>query len=229
MSRAQRLLDLVQLLRERRFPVSGAQLASDLGISLRTLYRDIATLQAQGANIEGEAGFGYVLRSGFLLPPLMFSEEEVEALVLGARWVMQRKDQVLSNAAQSALAKIAAVLTDELRLLLETSTLLVGPSGKLEAEGAIQASLRAAIKSEHRVEIDYCDLNEQSTRRQIWPFAIGYFAETCLVVAWCELRKDFRHFRLERVRSLTVLDKRYPKRRAALLKEWRVRENIQHQ
>src|SRR5881396_422406 len=126
MSRAQRLLDLIQLLRGYRRPVSGAVLAEALGISLRTLYRDIETLNAQGATIDGAPGLGYVLRPGFMLPPLMFSEEEIEALVLGSRWVADRADHRLGEAARNALAKISAVLPPELRHDLETSALLIG-------------------------------------------------------------------------------------------------------
>jgi predicted DNA-binding transcriptional regulator YafY len=113
MSGAQRLLDLIQVLRRHRRPVAGSVLAEELGISLRTLYRDIDTLKAQGAHIDGEAGVGYVLRPGFMLPPLMFSEEEIEALVLGSRWVSERADGVLGRAARNVLAKIGAVLPNE--------------------------------------------------------------------------------------------------------------------
>src|SRR5690242_7496446 len=115
MSRAERLLDLIQILRRHRQPVAGAVLAQELGISLRSLYRDIATLQAQGAHIDGEPGLGYILRPGFMLPPLMFSEDEIEALVLGSRWVTERGDLRLADAARNALAKIAAVLPPDLR------------------------------------------------------------------------------------------------------------------
>jgi biotin operon repressor len=134
MSRAQRLLDLIQLLRGYRRPVSGAVLAEALGISLRTLYRDIDTLNAQGAQIDGEPGIGYVLRPGFMLPPLMFSEDEIEAIVLGSRWVADRTDAALNRAARSALAKIAAVLPPDLKTGLDTSGLLIGP-GKAIAIG----------------------------------------------------------------------------------------------
>src|SRR4051812_27083015 len=120
MSRAERLLTLMQALRLRRFPVTGLELASELGISLRTLYRDIASLQAQGARIDGEPGLGYLLRPGFMLPPMMFSEEEIEALVLGSRWVAERADSTLSAAARHALAKIASVLPAELQNRLDT-------------------------------------------------------------------------------------------------------------
>ncbi len=112
MSRSERLLDLIQILRRHRRPVSGRTLAAEMGVSIRTLYRDIATLQGQGAPIEGEAGLGYVLRPGFMLPPLMFTDEEIEAIVLGSRWVAKQPDRRLSQAATDALAKIAAVLPD---------------------------------------------------------------------------------------------------------------------
>src|ERR1700709_556747 len=127
MSRAQRLLDLIQLLRRHRRAVAGAVLADELGVSLRTLYRDIETLKAQGAHIDGEAGIGYVLRPGFMLPPLMFSEEEIEALVLGSRWVSERADGSLGKAARNVLAKIGAVLPDDLKNSIDASGLLIGP------------------------------------------------------------------------------------------------------
>ncbi|MNS55658.1 Bifunctional ligase/repressor BirA [compost metagenome] len=128
MSRSERLLALLQLLRGHRYAITGTELASQLGISLRTLYRDIATLQAQGAHIEGEPGIGYVLRPGFMLPPLMFSEEELEALVLGSRWVVAHADSALSIGASSALAKIEAILPAEYRQQLHANALLVGSS-----------------------------------------------------------------------------------------------------
>src|ERR1700749_4931213 len=127
MSRTNRLLDLLPILRQPRPPVTGSQLASALDISIRTLYRDIATLQAQGADIEGEPGLGYILRPGFMLPPLMFSEDEIEALVLGGRWVAAQRDEPLGKAGRNALAKRAAVLPGDLQRSLETSSLLGAP------------------------------------------------------------------------------------------------------
>jgi biotin operon repressor len=132
MSRSQR--DLIQVLRRhRRRPVAGAILAEELGVSLRTIYRDIETLKAQGAHIDGEAGIGYVLRPGFMLPPLMFTKEEIEALVLGSRWVSGRTDGPLGDAARNALAKISAVLPEDLKDGLDASSLLIGPGGPLAA------------------------------------------------------------------------------------------------
>src|SRR5206468_10895647 len=127
LSRAERLLALIQMLYRHRHPVSGAVLADELRVSLRTLYRDIASLQAQGARIDGEPGVGYVLRPGFMLPPLMFSQDELEALVLGSLWVSERADAALKAAAQNPIAKIAAVLPPDLRHAVDASALLIGP------------------------------------------------------------------------------------------------------
>ena len=146
MSRAERLLELIQILRRHRRPVSGRMLAAELGVSLRTLYRDIGALQAQGAGIDGEAGVGYILRPGFMLPPLMFSEDEIEALVLGSRWVADRGDARLGAAARNALAKIAAVLPADLRDELDASALLVGPGAAIAAGDAELAAIRSVRK-----------------------------------------------------------------------------------
>jgi predicted DNA-binding transcriptional regulator YafY len=124
---------LIQTLRGYRRPVSGATLASELGVSIRTLYRDIDTLKAQGAHIEGAAGLGFVLRPGFMLPPLMISEHEIEALVLGSRWVAERADHELATGARRALSKIAAVLPSDLRPLLEDAGLIIGPAATVPA------------------------------------------------------------------------------------------------
>lgn len=220
MSRSERLLDLIQCLRRHRRPVSGHVLADELGISIRTLYRDIATLQGQGAPIEGEAGLGYVLKPGFMLPPLMFSDEEIEAIVLGSRWVAKQPDQRLSTAAANALAKIAAVLPDDLREDLDASTLLVGPPAQA-IEGIDLGAVRQAIRNERKLGFLYRDAGGVASQRIVWPFALGFFDKVRVVVAWCEMRQDFRHFRADRISSLNTIDTRYPRRRQVLLKEWR--------
>ncbi len=220
MTRSERLLALIQVLRRHRMPVSGRALAEETGVSLRTLYRDIASLQAQGAPIEGEAGIGYVLRPGFLLPPMMFSVEEIEALVLGSRWVARRADASLSAAAEEALSKIAAVLPAALKEELDSSTLLVGPP-RSRLDRIDIGLFRAAIRSEHKVRLAYEDLSGRHTERVIWPFALGFFEEARVVAAWCELRQELRHFRADRMLEAVPLAERYPKRRQVLLKEWR--------
>lgn len=226
MSRSQRLLDLIQTMRRYRRPVSGKVLAEETGISIRTLYRDIATLQAQGAHIEGEPGLGYVLRPGFMLPPLMFTEEEIEALVLGSRWVAKQPDNRLSTAARDALNKIAAVLPDDLRESVDTSALLVGPGDGSATDGVDLADVRKAIRSERKLDITYRDGNGSQSSRLIWPFALGFFDKMRVIVAWCELRQDFRHFRTDRLSRLEATDIRYPKRRQVLLQEWRDAQGI---
>ncbi|MGO4451806.1 helix-turn-helix transcriptional regulator [Phyllobacterium sp. TAF24] len=226
MSRSERLLDLIQTMRRYRRPVSGKVLAEETGISIRTLYRDIATLQAQGAHIEGEPGLGYIMRPGFMLPPLMFSEEEIEALVLGSRWVAKQPDNRLSTAARDALNKIAAVLPDDLRESVDASTLLVGPSESSTTDGIDLASVRKAIRSERKLDITYRDSNGSQSSRLIWPFALGFFEKVRVIVAWCELRQDFRHFRTDRLSRLEPTDIRYPRRRQVLLKEWRDKQGI---
>jgi predicted DNA-binding transcriptional regulator YafY len=226
MSRAERLLELMQVLRRHRRPVSGAQLARELGISLRTLYRDIASLQAQGAHIDGEPGMGYLLRPGFMLPPLMFSEEEIEALVLGSRWVADRADTELAAAARNLLAKIGAVLPADLRHELDSSALLVGPGAPLAAGDAELPRIRRAIRTQRKVEIRYRDTKGEVTTRIIWPFALGFFDRVRVVAAWCELRRDLRHFRTDRIVALDVSKSSYPRPRQALLKEWRENQRI---
>ncbi len=221
MSRTERLFDLIQTLRNHRFPVTGAHLAKELGISLRTLYRDIATLQGQGANIEGEPGLGYVLRPGFMLPPLMFSEEEIEALVLGSRWVSERGDQQLSRAAKGALSKIASVLPQDLRNTLDTNSLMVAKGDQKDIETIDLSQIRKAIRLEHKVLIEYLDLKGNISERIIWPISLGYFDHTRMLAGWCELRQEFRHFRTDRITALTIKPERYPRRRQILLKEWR--------
>ncbi|MFK0380099.1 helix-turn-helix transcriptional regulator [Pandoraea sp. NPDC090278] len=221
MSRTQRLFSLMQLLRRHRYPVPGAALANSLGVSLRTLYRDIAELQSQGAHIEGAPGLGYVLKPGFMLPPLMFSEEEIEAIVLGSRWVAKRTDGALADAAANALAKIAAVLPSDLRTSLEASTLLIGPGDPLPPMIVDLTDIREAIRAERKLHLSYRDEAGRLSERVVWPFALGFFDRVRMILAWCELRDDFRSFRADRIEGMTVTETRYPRGRRTLLKAWR--------
>ena len=225
MSRAERLLDLLQILRRHRAPVTGPALAEELGVSIRTLYRDIATLQAQGADIRGEPGLGYVLLPGFTLPPLMFSADEIEALVLGSRWVGVRGDVRLGAAARNAVAKIRAVLPGDLRDSVDAATLTV-PMIASEPAVVDVAAIRMAIRGERKLRIAYRNNDGEESTRTIWPLLIGFFDRVLVVPAWCELRQDYRAFRVDRIRSLTVLDERYPRRRAAMVKEWRASQKL---
>lgn len=220
MSRTSRLLDLMQLLRRRRRPVAAAALASELGVSLRTVYRDIATLQAQGARIDGEAGIGYLLRPGFTLPPLMFSENEIEAIGLGVRWVAESADAELSAAAEDVLAKIADVVPDGLRRRLHASPLFIGPVRTEDSEKRIMKTLRTAIDRERKVVIRYVDRRGKATSRTVWPFGLTFFEEARLLMAWCEKRGAIRHFRPDRIREATMTESAYPNGREKLLALW---------
>ncbi|AVO33730.1 helix-turn-helix transcriptional regulator [Ottowia oryzae] len=222
MSRAARLLQLLEHLRAHRRPVLGADLARASGVSLRTLYRDIGTLREQGAQIEGDPGVGYVLRPGFTLPPLMFSEDELEALVLGARWVAAHAaDGELAAAAQGVMNRITTTLPAELRLAVETSGLFVPARADAQPVAPWLPALRQAIRDEHALWLDYRDEADRATRRRVWPFAMAFFDHARLIAAWCELRQDFRSFRADRVVALEATGQRYPERRHVLLQRWR--------
>lgn len=203
-------------------------LAEELGVSQRTVYRDIGTLVGEGADIEGEAGLGYVLRPGFVLPPLMFRDDEIEALILGLRFVARRGDDSLAEAAENAAAKILAVLPTDLREMAETSGLLAGPEARSDSHVDV-AILREAIRAERKLQIDYRDLSGSDTRRITWPVSMGFFNKAEVLAAWCETRQAFRHFRTDRILAVELLTERYPARRAVLLKQWKELEGVSTQ
>ena len=221
MSRSARLLQLLDMLRRARQPLSGPDLAQHLGTSLRTLYRDIATLRVQGADILGDPGVGFEMRPGFLLPSLMFSSDELEALLLGARWASQQSDTQLASAAESALARIRSNLPLPLRIEVDTSGLLVPKiCDAPTVQETWQSALRRAIRAQHKVVLHYQDQHGTLTQRLVWPFAMAYFEHSRVVSAWCELRDDFRHFRADRVHDMQDCGERYPTSRQQLIQRW---------
>lgn len=220
MSRTERLLDILQILRRHRRPVRGALLAEETGISLRTLYRDIATLQSMGAEIDGEPGLGYVLKPGFLLPPLMFSAEEIEALALGLKWAGHRTDGPMGQAARDAMAKLEAVLPPQLRQRFEDDSLVIVPHQQPPQREDLPL-IRQALNEERKLSLDYADHKGARTERVVWPVTVGFFDSTRVLAAWCELRNDYRHFRVDRIREARVLCEKTPKRRYQMMKEWR--------
>lgn len=228
MSRAERLLRLMETLRRHRYPVKGSKLAEQLSISLRTLYRDIAALQAQGARIQGSPGIGFLLKPGFVLPPLMLSVEEAEALMLGSRWVSRRADSELREAALNLLAKIEAVVPQELRQEMASSGMLVGPGENPPARDGDLARIRKAIRTQSKLVLHYLDLADEETTRTVWPFALAFFDRALILAAWCELRQDFRHFRIDRIRKFDTLSEPYPRNRRALLEQWRAQRATEH-
>jgi predicted DNA-binding transcriptional regulator YafY len=224
MNRTERLFALMDALRRHNRPVTAASLADELKVSLRTIYRDVQVLIGLGAPIDGEAGLGYLLRPGFFLPPLMFSEDELEALVLGARWVARQSDTALTQAASNALAKIAAASPKDLRDAMANTGLWVAP---IKDAGAIAdvKLVREAIRREHKLVIAYVAETGAATERAIWPIAMAFFERRQTVAAWCELRRAFRHFRTDRITAMTPTGERYPTRRSDLVKAWRRETN----
>jgi predicted DNA-binding transcriptional regulator YafY len=220
MRRADRLLRVIQLLRRYRRPVTGQVMADELEISLRTLYRDIADLITDGVPIRGEAGVGYILGEGYDLPPLMFKADELEAVMLGLRWVAKRGDPDLARAALDTAAKIGTVLPANLKPFLYDSSLIASPFSRNIADQIDVAALRKAIREQNKVQIQYRVEDGTETNRIIWPIGISYLDAQRLIIAWCELRKGFRSFRTDRVIISEVLPDKYKERRKVLLSRW---------
>lgn len=220
MSRSARLLRLLQAMRGRHHAVTAARLAEELEVSERTIYRDVADLIAQGAPIEGEAGVGYILRPGLFLPPLMLSEDEVEAVLLGLRYVDQRGDEVLQAAASIALAKVSAVLSPQAQAQIVNPLSMPGPPSTFPKNGAPLDELSTAIRGQKRLDITYEDEQGRRTRRAVWPVQLGFMDRARVLAAWCELRQDFRTFRTDRIIAMAQLE-RYPGRRVDLARRLR--------
>jgi predicted DNA-binding transcriptional regulator YafY len=205
--RADRLFDILRILRAASRPVTAASIADELEVTVRTVYRDVATLQARRIPIEGAAGIGYVLRRGFDLPPLMFTEDEAEAIAVGVRMLARTGDPGLQKAAESVLSKVALVVPDPLREYLSAAPVYVSKRGaSVPALRDLPTTIRHAIRDGRKMRIAYQDENGRETLRVIQPFAVAYYVEATLVCAWCELRNDIRHFRTDRVVSANVLD-----------------------
>lgn len=221
MTRTQRLLTLLQILKENRYPITAEVLADKLQISVRSIYRDIESLRNQGAEITGEAGIGYQLKSGLLLPPLTFDINELEALILGLRWVESNTDKELSLSALRAINKINAVVTTQHQTLLEQNTLFVPTNQIIEVDHTIAKDMRFSLREEKKAQIDYKDAQKQLSTRIIWPIAVGYFQDSQVIAAWCELRQSYRHFRLDRIISYQVLSDNLPYPKSYLLSRWK--------
>jgi predicted DNA-binding transcriptional regulator YafY len=220
MRRSDRLFDIIQRLRAASRPTTAAALADELEVTPRTVYRDIATLQARRVPIEGEAGVGYVLRKSFDLPPLNFTIDEIEAIAVGARLVHRLKDPNLQQAAQSVLAKVTVAVPERLRPHIADAPIYVSPGITPEAAGADVAEIRAAIRDSAKLYISYNDLSGRRTNRTIWPIAMAYYVDVTLIGAWCELRADYRNFRVERIASSRVLDEHFDQDNGRLFREW---------
>ena len=205
MRRADRLFQIIQILRRGQLTTARA-LADELEVSSRTIYRDIADLIGSGVPVDGAAGAGYLLRDGYDLPPLMFSPIELEALVLGARIVSSWADAELGRAAKDVLAKVEAVLPEPLGARLDKLPLLA-PGDHAEVPRKVDlAALRRTIRERRKLELDYCDADGRLTRRCVWPLGLFFYGPVWLLAGWCELRDDFRMFRVDRIATAAFLD-----------------------
>lgn len=223
MSRAGRLFDVVQALRRRRGPTTAAELAGELGVSLRTLYRDVAALVARGVPVRGEPGVGYVLDPGYFLPPLAFGADELDAVLLGLKWVEKRADPAMAHAAVDAMAKIEAVLPRWAREAADTPGVFVRADVPQPGQRVGTEVFRDAVRGCRKVRIAYRDAHGSETERTVWPIGLAFMEDVRAVMAWCELRGAFRTFHLDRIASAD-LGATYPERRAVLLR--RCREQV---
>jgi len=208
MRRADRLFQLVQLIRGRRLSTADF-LAQRLEVSVRTVYRDVADLQAQGVPIEGEAGVGYRMRSGFDLPPLMFTKDEAQALVASVRIAQPRLDPALAAQAEAALSKILAVLPSASRAAAESLAVYAPPVGPDDATRARLETLRVAAEARRKLRMRYLDLKGELSERVVRPLGCFYWGEVWTLAAWCEARQNFRNFRVDRIEELQLLDERF--------------------
>jgi predicted DNA-binding transcriptional regulator YafY len=219
MRRADRLFEIIQHMR-RKQTVKARELSESLEVSERTIYRDVRDLIASGVPIEGEAGVGYVLKAGFDLPPLMFKEQEIEALVLGARIVESWADAELAAAATDAIAKIEAVIPDQLKVYMANTALLAPCAHYMAPISFDLAELRRAVRSRLKVRFRYTDVLRQGSERTVWPLSLAFFGPVWVMAAWCELRADFRTFRLDRMEDFSVTQEPFKSERGKTLHDF---------
>ncbi|MBT3790967.1 MAG: YafY family transcriptional regulator [Alphaproteobacteria bacterium] len=229
MRRADRLFQIIQVLRgATRAPITAQQLAEELETSARTIYRDIADLMAQRVPIRGEAGVGYVLESGYDMPPLMLTADEIEAALLGAQWVATQGDPALAAGARDLIAKISDVVPEDLRPTVLNTVSMMPPVPEQQADAIDMQQLRSWIRRRGKIRINYRDVKDDTSERTIWPIAVAYFHTVRLIVAWCESRENFRHFRTDRIKSTEFLEDTYPTRTEVLRKQWWEQEIANH-
>lgn len=228
MRRGDRLFELIEVLRSARAPISAERIGETLGVSKRTVYRDVATLIGQRVPIRGEPSVGYVLEPGFHLPPLMLTQDEIEAALLGAQWVQTRAEPELATAAQRLLAKIAAVVPEQSALSFVEPTTSVAPVQEM-AEVLSSSDVRQCIRRRQKIQISYRAGSGDVTQRVIWPILLGYRDVGRIIAAWCELRAGFRYFRTERIAEANVLEDRIPERMDILRARWRAAMDMERQ
>ena len=213
MPKSDRLFEVIQILRAANAPMKADDIAATLEVSKRTIYRDIATLQAMRTPIYGEAGIGYVMRHGYDLPPINFDVDEAEAITIGLSMIARTGDAQLLKAAKRAARKLSEAAP-------QTDILIASNWGTEAPEHVDPYLIRQLIRSETKLEIIYSDAKGDQSERIIWPLIVIYYADNTMLVAWCELRADFRHFRLDRIAACTVQNELFTGKSAALRKTW---------
>ena len=219
MRRGDRLFEVIEVIRRAKRPISAEAIGSELGVTKRTVYRDVAALIGQGVPINGEAGVGYILEPGFHMPPLMLTPDEIEAVMLGALWVQTRGEPELALAAEKLITKLEAVAPEKYRTSFLEPVVSVAPVEQPDEKlGA--AEIRLAIRRRRKISLTYSDNADQKTCRVIWPILLGYRDTSRIIAAWCELREGFRYFRTERIIKAEVLEESIPRRIDLLRAEW---------
>lgn len=221
MRRTERLFQIIQILRRESKPMTGQALAEELEVSVRTLYRDMAELIAQRVPIRGEVGTGYVMEAGYDMPPLMLTADELEAAVLGAKWVAARGDVRLARGANDLIAKLTEAVPEELQAVITEFGLMPVSFRERQIDTIDVSQVREAMRARRKIVISYADAEGVETERTLWPFLIAYAENLRMICAWCELRNDFRHFRTDRVRGIEVSEDKFPERLSVLRKRWK--------
>ncbi len=226
MSRSLRMYEVIQLLRSAAKPMTAHAIGEVLGVSKRTVYRDITALQSMRVPIDGEAGVGYIMRPGFDLPPLAFSSVEIEAIVVGLALLQRTGDTGLQRAAQGVANKINDVMADTEKTQLTNETLHVSGWNAIPASTIEIDCIRRAIRDEEKLQLVYSDAEKNQTRRLILPLAILYYIDVIILAAWCELRTDFRHFRIDRLQEFTPTREYFIGRGDPLRQTWREHHDL---
>ncbi len=220
MRKADRLFQIIQILRSHRLVTTARFLAQELEVTERTIYRDIKDLILSGVPILGEAGVGYVLQKGFDLPPLMFTDDELTAITLGARLVESWSDQTLANAAKLAIHKIKTVVPERLQARFEHENLF-SPFRQIKPEVAqTLAECRLAADKKQKIEFHYCSLSDEKSSRTVLPLGLFFWGTVWTLAAWCELRCAFRTFRVDRIFEVVTLDDRFQDTVGKTLKDY---------
>lgn len=221
MRKADRLFQIIQILRRSTRPVTASRIADELEVSKRTVYRDVAHLIAQRVPIDGEAGFGYILDAGYDMPPLMLTPDEIEAVILGLQMVGKLGDPALNHAADDVMAKITSVMPETLLPYISQPAVGIRPDDVEPAGTHDTRPLRTAIRDGRKLKFNYRSADGTTTIRIVWPVLLGYANTHSLLIAWCESRQAFRHFRTERMSGVEIIDETIEVSRGKLRAQWK--------